>query len=820
MLKTYIKSLLVLVLPLMFAASAPAQSLFAVRDQGEARDKSYHVVHYKIEVSFDEAKKMVLGKVTTTLTPYLPELSDVQFDAEQMQVQKVTMNGKDLKFDILPKMLDIHLDKSIGMSDTITLTTEYTCTPKKGIYFVQPDSTYPDKPWQIWSQGEDMDNHFWFPCYDFPNDKATSEVIATVQSKYNVLSNGKLIDVKENKKDGTKTFHWSESKPHASYLIMICVGDYAIVQDHAGSLPVQYYVYKSDTADARACLSQTPAMIKFFGEKIGFPYPWEKYDQVVIRDFMYGGMENTTATTMADNSLVYDARQRVDNLPTGLIAHELAHQWWGDCLTCKDWRHIWLNESFATYFEALYHEHSLGRDEFDYEMFGNQNAGISTDTSIGRKPVVSVGSYTNNIYPRGASILHMLRFVTGEELFWKGINHYIVKNQFTPVETNDLKIAFQEATGQNLYWFFDEWLYKAGHPVFDVSYTWSDSDKAIHLAVKQTQKTDSLTGIFRTPVDIEITSPAGVTTTRVNIMNGDTTFTIASAAKPQLVIFDKGDWLLKELFFDKSNEEWAYQAASAANPIDRVRAIQHMNKSPKDETVIPILAKISSGDAFWAVRREAVNALGGRTDTSSADGKAQIKTALLAACGDKKSQVRSAAVSQLGKYRGDDVVAALRTALNDSSYGIVTASLRSLTKADSAHAAATMNQYIDLPSYRNSYATTALNMLAQLDSVQGVTLALGKLKNGVPSEVKSTAIRIVQKYGKGRKDVTMACLSLVDDPNRGVKNSAVAALGDVGDADTIPSLQKIADDPDNGAADTAKRSIEKIKKRLDKSEKK
>ncbi|HLX12155.1 MAG TPA: M1 family aminopeptidase, partial [Bacteroidota bacterium] len=581
-----------------------------------------------------------------------------------------------------------------------------------------------------------------------------------------------------------------------------------------------YYVYKPDTADARACLSQTPAMIKFYSEKIGFPYPWEKYDQVVIHDFMFGGMENTTATTMADNSLVYDARVRVDNLPTGLIAHELAHQWWGDVTTCKDWRHIWLNESFATYFEAMYHEFSLGRDEFDYEMFGNQNSGLNIDTTQGRKPVVSVGSYTTNVYPRGASVLHMLRFVAGEQLFWKGINHYIVKNQFTPVETNDLKIAFQEATGQNLYWFFDQWLYKAGHPVFAVSYTWSDTDKAVHLAVKQTQKTDSLTGIFRTPVDIEITSPAGVTTTRENIMNGDTTFVIPSAAKPQLVIFDKGDWLLKELNFTKSNEEWSFQATSATNPIDRIRAIQHMNKSPKDETVIPLLAKLASGDKMWAVRREAVNALGNRADSTGADGKAQIKTALIAAYKDSKSAVRNSAISALGKFRGDDVVATLHSALNDSSYSIVAAALRSLTKADSAHAVATLTQYLDMPSYRNNFSNTALTMLAQLDSAQGVTIALTRLTYGRAPEIKATAIRLLQRYGKGRKDVASACLTLVNDSNRGVKNSAVSAMGDLGDTETIPTLQKIADDDNSGASDAAKRSIDKIKKRMEKSDKK
>src|SRR5712692_7431324 len=276
-----VRSLLILFIA---TRASLAQSVFPVRDDGEARNRTYDVLHYKIEVSFDEQKKMVMGKVTTTLVPFLPDFKTIEFDAEGMEIHHVTLAGKDLKFDVQPKTLAIHLDKGYSFKDTLTVSIEYSCIPKKGMYFVQPDSGYPDKPWQIWSQGEDMDNHFWFPCYDFPNDKATSEVIATVQSKYTVLSNGKLVSVKENKKNGTKTFHWKESKPHASYLIMLAAGDYAVVKDKAGNLPVEYYVYPQQVEDAKVCLKLTPDMIKFFNEKIGFAYPWEKYAQVTIAD--------------------------------------------------------------------------------------------------------------------------------------------------------------------------------------------------------------------------------------------------------------------------------------------------------------------------------------------------------------------------------------------------------------------------------------------------------------------------------------------------------------------------------------------------------
>ena len=790
-----------------------AQSVFPVRDQGEAPNRTYDVLHYKIEVSFDEQKKMVMGKVTTTLVPFLPDFTTIEFDAEAMDIQHVWLGKKDLRFDVQPKTLAIHLDKGYSSRDTLTVSIEYSCTPKKGIYFVQPDSGYADKPWQIWSQGEDMDNHFWFPCYDFPNDKATSEVIATVQSRYTVLSNGKLVSVKENKKNGTRTFTWKESKPHASYLIMLAAGDYAVVKDRAGNLPVEYYVYPHQVEDAKACLRLTPDMVKFFNEKIGFAYPWEKYAQVTIADFMFVGMENTSATTMADYALVYDARARVDNpMPTGLIAHELAHQWWGDVVTCKDWRHLWLNESFASYFEPLYHEHWLGRDEFDYEMYNSQLSGINADTTLGRKPIVSVGSYGANVYPRGASVLHMLRFILGDKLFWRAINHYITKYQFTPVETTDFKLAIEEATGQNLYWFFDQWVYKAGHPIFNVSYQWSDSAKAVFLSVKQTQTMDSLTGIFRTPVTIEVTSPAGTTPHAVNIMTRDTTFTLPSQAKPQLVIFDKGNWLIKELKFDKSREEWRYQTEFAANPVDRMRGLQELAKLPNNEEFISICANSALHDAFWAVRREALSSLG-KITTRNDSLKNLIKSALIASYADVKPAVRSAAIAQLGKFRGSDVVATLRGALRDSSYSVMSNALRSLTKADSANAFATVTAYTDTPSYGNSVANTALRSLASLDSTKALTVAFAKARYGQPVFTRYTALEILSRYGKGRKDVMALYVSLLADKNNGIRRNAARTLGDLGDESVLPALEKIADDKDNPAAETAKGSIEKIKKR-------
>ncbi len=807
------KSCAALFLPVLFVSTLFAQQpLFAVRDEGESPSRAYDVVHYRIEVSFDEPRRKVTGTTAITLVPFPDQVQEVTLDAEHLDVTSVMLGSTKLRFTVHPKTLAIMLDRPYTFRDTLTLSIGYSCTPARGLFFVQPDSAYPDRPWQIWTQGEDMDNHFWFPCHDFPNDVATSEVIATVRDSYMALSNGRLVSVTQDKKKKTKTFHWSQDIPHVSYLIMLAAGEYAVLKDRAGSVPVEYWVYPSDVEDAKVCFAQTPAMITWFSEKIGYPYAWAKYAQVLIRDYTVGGMENTSATGLADNITVYDARARVDEIPTSLIAHELAHQWWGDVVTCRDWRHLWLNESFASYFDPLWHEEAFGRDEFDYTMYQSQQSGITSDKTAGRKPIVSVGSYGSNLYPRGASVLHMLRFVLGDRLFWKAMHHYITKHQHTVVETNDLKVAIEEATGQNLFWFFDQWLYKAGYPVFALKSTWNDSSRSLLLGVRQTQKMDSLTGVFRTPVDIELTMPEGSTTSRVNILSADTTFVFHTLSRPNLVVFDKGNWLLKELHWSKSADEWKYQAILATNPVDRVRAVQGLVKDDRAGETLPVLATIARSDRMWAVRREALYALE-KMDSLNDAQKKEAAGVLVAAATDPKSAVRQTAVYQMRGYHGDNVTAALTAALKDSSYRVVGYALRSLARADSAHALPALLAHLAIPSHNNVIEIAALAGLSVVDTAKAVEVSLTRARYGNPQAVRLEAFRILGRYGKAMKDVAVLYASVLSERSSFVRGQAIRWLGDNGDVSILPRLQVIANDTEDRSSDAARASVEKIKKR-------
>jgi len=792
-------------------AVASAQPVFPVRDAGESPSRAFDVLHYRIEVSFDEGRRMVMGRTTITLIPFLDRMDTVQLDAEKLQVSSVTdARGTSLPFVAGATTLKIRLARPAVPSDTVRLTVTYTATPRRGLYFVQPDSAYPRTPWQIWTQGEDMDNHCWFPCYDYPNDVATVEVLATVRDRYVALSNGGLAGVKEDRRAHTRTYHWKLSKPIVSYLVMLAIGEYAVIKDRAGTVPVEYYVYPEQIDDAKVSFGETPDMIRYFGEKLGFPYPWEKYAQVLLHEFIEGGMENASATSLTDEGAVFTARERLDETATSLIAHELAHQWWGDVVTCKDWRHLWLNEGFASYFDPLYFEYRYGRDEFEVRLRENQQNAIRTDHSLGRKPIVSVGSHTNNVYSRGAVVLHMLRTLLGDRLFWKSLSLYITRHQFSPVETNDLKRAVEDATGQNLYWFFDQWVYRAGYPEFTVTSTYNDSAKAVRLSVAQTQKQDSLTGIFQVPLSVSVITASGSASTLVRLSGRDTTFSLPSPGKPLTVIFDEGNTVLKELHFRRPAEEWAYQAQHAGHAIDRILAIQDLATDTAASRAVEVFAAAAGGDPFYAVRREAVKALADKRVPPSA----ACESVLVAATADRNAAVRAAAASGLSRYTSAGVRSALRRCLEDSSYAVMASALSALARVDSAHALEWLPRYLTVPSRNEMIASTALGLISRADSATGVGLALERVRPGGSGRMRGQAMAILRRPLKTSPEVEQVFIGQLHDRMRWIRWSAVHALGESGGKASVKPLEAIAADPEDAVAAEARLAAEKITKRL------
>ncbi len=799
---------------LSYACSAFGQEPLAVTSL--TRDRTFDVQHVKLNVRFDEQRKMVYGEVTTKIVPLSSHFASFDLDASDMTISKVTLaNGKELSFAMSPGKLKITLDKAYTLRDTVTFAVTYRCTPKKGLYFIQPDSLNPDKPYQIWSQGEMEENHFWFPCYDFPNDKVTSETIITVKDSYFALSNGRLLGVKEDKKEKTKTYHWLMDKLHPSYAIMIAAGEYAESRDFYKKIPVNYYVYKGQENIAKTTFGRTPDMVRFFSERIGYEYPWDKYAQIILRDFMYGGMENTTATTLSEN-IMADARMALEadgaTETVSTISHELAHQWWGDLLTCKDWSHAWLNESFASYFEKLYSEYAFGLDEARYGMMQSLQYYLRSDAGGLREPIVSskfVHEFLEGaplVYQKGELVLNMLRHLLGDELWWKAINYYAHRNQFMPVDTRDFTRAVEEATGKNLWWFFDEWLYKVGHPQFEVSSAWNDSAKVLRLLVKQVQKVDERTPVFRMPVDVEFSLPSETVLKTIQIDSATQEFSFSLTSKPLMVLFDKGNYIIKTLKFPKSREEYLYQLKHDDDIVGRIQAIRAIKDSTHDVGVFEALRDVLMNDRFGGVRKEAADAL------SKFEGEKVTEALMMAYKTDRSARVRAAAIRGLGQARGEKVAALLKSAVEtDSSYAVVTASLLAIPQVDSAKAFEVLAAAMNMNSLREVIRSAALTGLKQLHDSRALRYAMEYSKLSQPANLRVPAVSLLSALGNHTPEVVDHLITLLKDSNTFVRRIAVRMLGESGNPKALEPLKDLLKTEQSTLVKSAlKRALEEL----------
>lgn len=783
------------------------------------RERTYHVVHYKLLLSVDVRGKECRGDAIITLVPLRPQFDTVRFDAAEMTIHRVAMQDMILASSLAADTLSVALDKPYGLADTLTLDINYSVTaPTKGLYFIQPDSGYPEKQWQAWTQGEANDNHYWFPCYDAPNDLSTSETIITVDDQFTAVSNGLLVEKTSDKKHHKSTFHWIESKPHVSYLISLAVGNYTDITDSLGSLPIENYVYPFQEPDAMRSFGNTPSMIDFFSGKIGYPFPWEKYGHALVEDFMFSGEENVSISTITDRT-IHDARAHLDYSSDPLVAHELAHQWWGDLVSFRDWSHAWLSEGFATYFEMVYEEHAHGHDYAAKVLHDAQQLVVNSDKFDNRRPTVCarynapIELFDNRIYQKGACVLHMLRYILGDELFWKSMTHYVNKFAFQNAETNDFKIAIEEVTGYNLQWFFDEWLYHAGYPDFLIQTSWDQRTQSVNVIVKQQQRIDSLTPVFRMPVDIEVWVHDVPETYHVEITKQVENFSFPAYQQPQLVIFDKGGQLLKRETFIKSRDEWLYQLQHAEDGIDRLAAIDELQWTVDSGMVRNVLEHMMMDDNYPQVRRDATWAIG---DVKSAD----ESDALIKAYGDREAVVRAASVTSLGRYKGEKITTLLHHAFEkDSSYVVAAAALRSLVSADSVHRKEYLKEGLRRDSYNENIRSVALQCFSDIGDKEALDTVVSYTRYGVDRNIRVQAIRSLGAIWGNREDVVQYLFRYLTDPSYFVRRSTLDVLGKIENKLVLDRLRQfVATERDGRLVKVAGEVIAKLEVSLQKKE--
>lgn len=801
-----VRSLYYILLPMLVATPAwPQDRGFSDEYsvwQG-TRDRQYDIHHIRLDISFDQLEETVFGSANITLSPINDGLEKVVLDAADMsissvylistvEVEKASKAGKrPLQFEDGEDQLVIQLDKSYASNQALTFEITYHAQPRMGLYFVRPDDAYPDKPWQVWSQGEMEENHHWFPCYDFPNDRMTSEMIATVPEDQMVISNGELLSVTPNRGEGTVTYHWRENVPHVSYLISVIVGDFVEVRDDWQGIPISYYVQPEHRDLVERSFSKTPDMMDFYTKMIGLPYPYEKYAQTTIADFMWGGMENISATTLTEGTL-HDERAHLDHSSDGLVAHELVHQWFGNLITTKNWNHIWLNEGFATYFEDLYVEHNMGDREFTMSLKKEREDYFKEYSTKYSRPIVTNlyedadELFDYHSYQKGGLVLHMIRYILGDELWWKAIRHYAKTFSGETVETNDFKQAIEDVTGIALDWFFDQWLYRAGHPVFEVSWEWERKRNAVALDVKQVQVDNGISPLFRMPVEIAVTGSFGTQASSIQVTKREERFYIDAPEKPDRVEFDPENQILKELHFTKSRKEILDQLANAGDAA-RMQAAGWLGQYQDGKTVAA-LGRALRHDPFRGVREEAAVTLG-KIKTKAA------RDSLLDNLPTIPSSVRRAIITALGKYTADEKVASTLEEVfrTDSSYYAQADAIEGLTELGAAKAYDLCVEALDIPSYSDVIRRAGLAGLVRLNDPRGIDHALHWAAYGMPSHSRGSAIKALSKLAcidpKRKTEIREFLVALLDDPSLKIRGNAMYALCTLGDPKAIPDLE-------------------------------
>src|SRR5499433_1882730 len=765
-----------------------------------APDRPCDIVHIALTLQLDIAQQSLRGTCATTVRAVQEAVPGLTLDAVDLQIVEVRQaGGAALPYDYDGQRLRVTFPEPLHYDAPATVEVDYGVTkPRLGLYFITPDAAYLHKPVQVWSQCQDEDARYWFPCFDAPNEKATTEMIVTVPQPYFVLSNGTLLSTTRDEAAGTITYHWLQDQPHSTYLMTLVVGEFSERTEMVDGIPVQWYVTPGREDDGQRSFGDTSEMVRFFSQQLGVPYPWNKYAQIAVSDFVFGGMENTTATTQTDLTL-HDARAHLDFSSNGLVAHELAHQWFGNLLTCKHWSHAWLNEGFATYFDALFHEHHQGTDEFRYYMHQNAKGYFREDGEEYRRPIVTnvytepIDLFDHHLYEKGSLVLHMLRYLLGDHDFWRSMTQYVTANRHQVVETVDLERAIEVATGRNLQAFFQQWVYKGGHPEYQVEFTWDDATRMATVTVRQQQHSGIELGVetplFDMPVTLLFALPEGEQRFTLRIHEQLHTFNIALAAKPRWLSFDPGNWILKKLQLKVPKDMLITQLQYDPDVMGRIYAAEALGEVGSLEAVGSLRHALEH-DSFWGVQAEIARILG-KIHTPAA------LEALLANTQLPHPKARRAVTAALGEFKDERAAVALSEIVQagDASYFVEAEAAAALGKTRRDSALAVLQQAVQKSSWNETIRNGVFRGLADLRDDRAMPLLQEFTTYGQPQLARSAAIRALGTLG-GEKDPTPTTIvetltTLLDEEHFRTRMAVLDALEALHSPKTLPALERL-----------------------------
>ncbi|WP_088893746.1 M1 family metallopeptidase [Leptolyngbya ohadii] len=811
-------------------------------------DRPGQVEHIALDLVLDIPAQSYSGTCRIQLSPVRNGVDRLTLDAVNLQIQSVRVAEVEQSFDYDGEQLHIRLKEPTQAGQAIELVIAYQVEkPQRGLYFVAPTEDYPQKSVEVWTQGEDEDSRFWFPCFDYPGQLATSEIRVRVPRRYIALSNGELIETQEAGED--TIYHWYQKQVHPTYLMTLAVGDFAKLEDAWSGKPVTYYVEKGREADARRTMGKTPQMIEFFSQTFGYAYPFPKYAQVCVEDFIFGGMENTSTTLLTDRCLL-DERAALDNRTSeALVAHELAHQWFGDLVVIKHWSHAWIKEGMATYSEVLWTDQEYGKDEAAYYRLETARSYLSEDATRYRRPIVThvyreaIELYDRHLYEKGACIYHMMRAELGDDLFFRAIHTFVNDNAHRTVETIDLLRAIDKATGRNLQPLFDQYVFRGGHPDYKIAYSWDGDSSLAKLTVTQTQAQEG-NGLDSGLFDLRVTIGFGnvedsgqdlgknsgkgsnspsIKPFTVRIHEREQTFYFPLAEKPQFISFDLGNHLLKTVELEYPIAELKAQLQHDPDPVSRIYAAEALARKGGLEAV-KALAQAVQSDRFWAVRAEAVGQLASVKLDQAFEG-------VVKGLEDPEARVRRAVVNALAEIKTIDSYRALKKLAEngDPSYYVEAAALSALGTVAAGKLNGKSKEEKVLKLYRSVLAERA----GWNETVRsGAILGLSKLKTsedaldlileytaaGTPQALRLSAIRALGAISTGQNNINLErILNRLDELSREsfflTQVSTSIALGQMETLKAIGILSALADQtPDGRVRRLAEEAIERVRK--------
>lgn len=661
----------------------PEAPTYELPEYNPSHEREHDLLHTKLEVSFDWEEEQVMGKATLKLKPYFYPSNTLVLDAKNFELHSITYEGQAevLEYDYDGMQITIDLGKTLTRDEEYTLVIDYTATPRadggsaaitsdKGLFFINPRGEE-DKPMQIWTQGETENNSRWFPTIDKPNERTTQEIYVTVEDRFVTLSNG-LLESSTKNNDGTRTDYWKMDQPHAPYLFMLAVGEFAKVTETWNDIPVEYYVEPEFEEHAEAIFPYTPEMLDLFSDQLGVPYPWQKYAQIVVRDYVSGAMENTTAVIFGEY-MQQTARELIDQHQNEkVVAHEMFHHWFGDYVTTESWANLTMNEGFANYSEYLWMEHKYGRDAADYHLvqewsgyFGSAQGGVHPLIYFGHEDKEDM--FDAHSYNKGGSVLHMLRNQVGDEAFFAALKKYLTDNAYSDVEAHELRLAFEDVTGQDLNWFFNQWYFEQGHPVMSINYDYDETAGEATMTIEQTQNPEEMPAIFELRTFVDVYNFAGESIRYpVHVTEREQTFTFPADERPALINFDPSRTLMAIRQDNKSDEELLFQFKHAPRFLDRFKAMQKLGD--QRNPAVQDMLQTALEDDFWVIR-----AMG--LQNVQAD-ETTLPIIRKMAGSDDRSEVRASAFAKLAEIGDQEALELAKTAIEeDQVYSVVASAL-------------------------------------------------------------------------------------------------------------------------------------------------